>query len=196
MRSRKRLKTHDLILETARKIFAYFGIKKTTIDEIARKAGIGKGTIYNYYASKGELFAAVIKREEQELKKLILDEIKKTNDPRKQLKNFIVIKIKHLYNLKNFYKITEEALYKIYPEAETIIKGYYKFEKRELTKILHRGINNKIFKSVNINKTVETILDVLHSLELYWLRNKNTTIDKILRKINFLMDIFYNGIEK
>jgi len=196
MKSRKKLKTRDLILETAQKIFAYFGIKKTTVDEIAKKAGIGKGTIYNYYKSKDELFAAVIKREEQELKKLILDEIRKTDDPRKQLKNFIITKVKHLYNLKNFYKITEETLYEIYPETETIIKEYYEFEKIELTKILKNGINKKIFKPVNITRSVKTIMDVLHSLELFWLRDKNNTIETILKEINFLIDIFYKGIEK
>ncbi len=196
MKKKKDLKTYDLILESARKIFAYFGIKKTTVDEIARKAGIGKGTIYNYYKSKDELFTAVIKREEQELKKLILEEIKKTEDPKEQLKSFILTKLKHLYNLKNFYRITEEALYEVYPETETIIKGYYEFEKKELAKILKNGINKKIFKSVNIMKTVKIIMDVMHSLELFWLRNKDNTIDKILKDAELLIDIFYEGLKK
>ncbi len=196
MKNKKKLKTHEHILETAQKIFAYFGIKKTTIDEIARKAGIGKGTIYNYYNSKDELFSAVIKREEQELKKLILDEMRKTDDPKKQLKNFITTKVKHFYNLKNFYKITEDALYEIYPETGTIIKGYYEFEKKELTKILKNGINKKIFMAINIAATVKIIMDVIHSLELFWLKDKNNTIEKILKEINFLIDIFYKGIEK
>jgi len=138
----------------------------------------------------------VVKREELELKRLILDEIKKTDDPQKKLKTFIITKVKHLYNLKNVYKITEDAVYEIYPKSETIIKGYYEFEKKELTKILKNGINKKIFKSVNIARTVRTIMDVMHSLELFWLRNKNNTIEKILNEINFLIDIFYKGIEK
>ena len=32
------------------------GFKKTNIKEIAEKAGIGVGTFYNYYASKGTAF--------------------------------------------------------------------------------------------------------------------------------------------
>ncbi len=36
----------ERILVTAEKIFARFGMKKTTMDEIAREAHIGKSSLY------------------------------------------------------------------------------------------------------------------------------------------------------
>ena len=44
--------TRRAILEAARKRFLHYGFKKTTIDEIAADAGIGKGTIYLYFETK------------------------------------------------------------------------------------------------------------------------------------------------
>jgi len=50
------------ILEAAGVLFARYGLKKTSVDEIAQMAGLGKGTIYLYFKSKEELFAAIVQR--------------------------------------------------------------------------------------------------------------------------------------
>ena len=47
------------ILKAALDLFVRYGIKRTSIDDIAREAGIAKGTLYLYYKSKDALFAAV-----------------------------------------------------------------------------------------------------------------------------------------
>ncbi|MBI1238842.1 MAG: TetR family transcriptional regulator [Alphaproteobacteria bacterium] len=47
------------IVEAASELFQRYGIKRTAIDDIAAAAGIAKGTIYLYFKSKDEVFAAV-----------------------------------------------------------------------------------------------------------------------------------------
>ena len=44
------------IQAAAGKLFLHYGFRKTSVDQIAREAGIGKGTIYNYFRNKEELF--------------------------------------------------------------------------------------------------------------------------------------------
>ncbi len=46
------------ILEASLKIFSKNGFNNTKISDIAEEAGIGKGTIYEYFKSKDELFTA------------------------------------------------------------------------------------------------------------------------------------------
>jgi AcrR family transcriptional regulator len=43
------------ILEAATGLFVRFGYRKTSIDEVARAAGVAKGTVYLYYRNKAEL---------------------------------------------------------------------------------------------------------------------------------------------
>ncbi len=50
------------ILQAALDLFIRYGIKRTSIDDIARAAGIAKGTLYLYYPSKDALFTAVAER--------------------------------------------------------------------------------------------------------------------------------------
>jgi AcrR family transcriptional regulator len=47
------------ILGAAQQLFLRYGVKRTSIDDVALAAQIAKGTVYLYYKSKNELFAAV-----------------------------------------------------------------------------------------------------------------------------------------
>ena len=49
--------TRDRILDAAERLLARFGYKKTTMEDIAREAGLGKRTLYLHFASKEALLA-------------------------------------------------------------------------------------------------------------------------------------------
>lgn len=51
------------ILDAAAALILRWGYNKTTIDDIARQAGVAKGTIYLHWKSREELFTALIRRE-------------------------------------------------------------------------------------------------------------------------------------
>src|SRR5690606_2057428 len=57
-----------LIVEAASKSFAMFGYKATTMDQVAKIANVGKGTIYTFFANKEELFQEVLNRMLKEMK--------------------------------------------------------------------------------------------------------------------------------
>ena len=51
------------LLDAAARLFARFGFAKTSIDEIARAAGVSKGAVYLHWPSKDNLFEATLIRE-------------------------------------------------------------------------------------------------------------------------------------
>jgi AcrR family transcriptional regulator len=53
------------LLDVAAVLLVRWGYRKTTIDDVAREAGVGKGTIYLHWKGKSELFRAAIIREQQ-----------------------------------------------------------------------------------------------------------------------------------
>jgi len=55
----------ERILDAAATLLARWGYRKTTIDDVAREAGVGKGTIYLHWKDKNDLFRAAIWREQQ-----------------------------------------------------------------------------------------------------------------------------------
>ncbi len=57
-RERKRQSTRQAIFDTAIRMFSEQGFNAPTIDQIAAVADVGKGTFYNYFASKEDLLVA------------------------------------------------------------------------------------------------------------------------------------------
>ena len=55
------------ILDAATQVFARYGFRRASIDDVARQADVAKGTVYLYFASKEALFASVVEA--------VLDEI-------------------------------------------------------------------------------------------------------------------------
>ncbi|RKN74954.1 TetR/AcrR family transcriptional regulator [Paenibacillus ginsengarvi] len=63
-----------MIVEAAAKSFALFGYKATTMDQVAKIAGVGKGTIYTFFANKEELFQDIMAKLIHEMK-LVAEEV-------------------------------------------------------------------------------------------------------------------------
>ena len=51
------------ILDGARKVFMDLGFDAASMNEIARSAGVSKGTLYVYFADKNRLFEAIVENE-------------------------------------------------------------------------------------------------------------------------------------
>lgn len=58
-REQQRIARRDAILAAARKVFAHKSYDSATIADIAGEAGVASGTVYLYYSSKVDLFAAL-----------------------------------------------------------------------------------------------------------------------------------------
>ena len=52
----------ERVLEVAQVLFAEKGYHNTTMDEIAARSGIGKGTLYRTFPAKEELFLSTLDR--------------------------------------------------------------------------------------------------------------------------------------
>src|SRR5437764_5156990 len=58
------------ILDGARKVFMDLGFDGASMGEIARAAGVSKGTLYVYFADKSRLFEAIVEEETLEAGKV------------------------------------------------------------------------------------------------------------------------------
>lgn len=55
IREAKKLKNKQAILEAAISLFSQHGYEKTSIEHIAKTAGVGKGTVYSYFQTKKDI---------------------------------------------------------------------------------------------------------------------------------------------
>jgi AcrR family transcriptional regulator len=54
------MKTENKIIASARRIFVLYGYHGTTIEKIARDAGVGKATIHYYLSTENNLYQEIV----------------------------------------------------------------------------------------------------------------------------------------
>lgn len=80
----------DQILEAAAKRFALFGFRRTVMDDIARDAGIAKGSLYLHAASKEDLFLRTVRQERALLADAAREAAGAETDPRQAIRALVV----------------------------------------------------------------------------------------------------------
>lgn len=65
----------ERLISEAEKCLAQYGIRKTTVDELVRRAGIPKGTFYLFYESKERLIFDVILRFNDRIQQELLEAV-------------------------------------------------------------------------------------------------------------------------
>jgi len=63
IRAQKKRQTRQAIVTAAVRLFAEKGFDHTSMEELAKEAGVGKATIYGYFSTKSEIFLAFCEEE-------------------------------------------------------------------------------------------------------------------------------------
>jgi AcrR family transcriptional regulator len=87
-------------------IFCSKGFKNTNVSDITKMAGMGVGTFYNYYPSKEKLFIEIYMKENEKLKKSMMESVDLDDDPIKVVKEAMALNINGMNSnpiLKEWY---------------------------------------------------------------------------------------------
>ncbi len=185
----------DEILKEAQKLFQQFGIKKTTMEDIAKAMGKGKSTLYYYYCSKEEIFDAVILKEMGEVFHHVKQAVEKATSAEDKLKAFTLTKIKAVHKRVNLYKIVSGEMQDTMRCMKHLHTEYDTQEVKLVRDILKFGVNNGEF-----SKIIGKELDVLPSVMVSSLRGleRDMFIDPRYAKLESRMDsiigIMINGL--
>jgi AcrR family transcriptional regulator len=95
------------IVDAARMVFAKRGFSRGIIDEIAKEAGIAKGTVYLYFRSKNEIFKAVLNHDMKALKKETLERIEAAPSLKEKIAAFALARISSAEARKDFFLIMD-----------------------------------------------------------------------------------------
>lgn len=190
------LERRDRIMEAAAQVFAEKGIKGTTIDDIAEKAGVGKGTLYRRVGKKEDLARLLYQRAAELTNNQILAEIKKRDDPLLQFKEAVYaicdIYEKHL-NLM-ILLITQAASHIANKEKEKEVRpNAQKDMFRLLEDIIQQAIKKGQIRPVDPHTIVKGLFFLLNPYYFQYLRYKlNYTKGEIAQLV---IDLFLDGLK-
>jgi AcrR family transcriptional regulator len=88
-KERERMARRDEILEAAAAVFAEHGYNGATIQEVAQRAELSVGTLYNFFENKQELFNKLIVREARRLHEGLREAMAEAASPREKIVAYI-----------------------------------------------------------------------------------------------------------
>jgi AcrR family transcriptional regulator len=184
----------EAIVNVARHIFSRFGFKKTTMDEIAIASRKGKSSIYYYFASKEEIFQAVVEKEAEILKQELIKATNETDSPAQKLKMYVLIRMRTLEKLANFYSAIKDDYLGHLDFIEKIRKKYDQEEIQMMESILVEGVKNGIFEIDDTSLAAIAIVTALKGMEipLFW----GVEEKDLETRLDHLIHILFNGVMK
>lgn len=184
----------EAIVNVARHIFSRFGFKKTTMDEIAIASRKGKSSIYYYFASKEEIFQAVVEKEASILKQELIKANNETDSPAQKLKTHVLIRMRTMEKLANFYSAIKDDYLGHLDFIEKIRKKYDQEEIQMMENILAEGVKDGIFEIDDTSLAAIAIVTALKGMEipLFW----GVEEKDLETRLDHLIHILFNGIMK
>ena len=104
-RKRERENRKNAILKAARKLFFEKGFKPVTVESIARKAELSKGSIYLYYNSKEEIYTQILLNDIDKFHKSISDLLQNPSSASESLVKLANIYVDFFLNDRELFRI-------------------------------------------------------------------------------------------
>jgi AcrR family transcriptional regulator len=97
--------TREKILAAALEVFSAKGFHGTTVDEIAERAGLGKGTVYRHFNSKKGLFSELIRLKVAELEETVQGTIDPQADVLDIIQTYLMVYFSFFDRNRDLYKV-------------------------------------------------------------------------------------------
>ena len=154
------------ILAAARSEFASKGFANATVDGIADRAGVAKGTVYLYFSSKNDLFLELLRQGILELHENARREINAATDARGKLRAFLHARIEYCSRNRDFFRIYYTEFLRMQarmagerPEFQDL----YEEQARLLESILQAGIVSGQFCIFDVHKVARLTYEVIRA---------------------------------
>nr|HON80452.1 TetR/AcrR family transcriptional regulator [Spirochaetota bacterium] len=144
------------ILEAAMKIFAHYGFKKATVEDVATSIGMTKGNIYFYVSSKKDLYEKTVRYGLQSWRDSIAAAIQNIEKIDERFYMMAVQAYEYLDNHEDLRAIVEKD-----PAIFSLSPGEDRFHDINLGAmdimrgILHQGISADVFYPMDVHHMTE-----------------------------------------
>jgi AcrR family transcriptional regulator len=184
------------ILTAAINLFAQKGFERSTVEEIAARANVGKGTVYLYFENKEQIFMAILKQGLVELQNLFTDLPSNQNFYQKFheliYKNLAYVETHHqFYRLFLKERLTVKLLNDVHQDGLIMEKHHAIF--RKLADLMQQGMDQGYIRPGNPFDYGIAIGGILNHFAAFWIMREPD--EPLTSKAEMIWDLILNGIK-
>jgi AcrR family transcriptional regulator len=189
-----KLSTKEKILEAALEVFSDKGYHVATVDEIAEHAGLGKGTVYRYFANKEALFHELVRIRLEDLE-CRASEVLDSHD------HVVTMIIKYLRVYFDFFD-HNQRLYRVIVQehldfGDEMEELYIKKVLRRLPALkrkVYEATQQGVFKDVDFQTVFYGVMGLVHGVIQKWLAHDCSY--SLLEELPTVVEILFFGFVK
>lgn len=161
----------QLIINAAIKVFAQDGLDKGKIAAIAKEAGIGKGTVYEYFRSKEDIFKAIEQTMFSEISSAFESVKSSSLTPSKKIKRIMTLTLDMSIEMGDAMLIITELWAQTsrghyHGATSSQLIAFYEEYKLEIESILDDGIKAGEFRKMNKEGVATMLMAFLDGMGL------------------------------
>ncbi len=180
------------ILAAALELFVQHGVRKTTVEQIARLADVGKGTIYLFFETKEHIFASLVRKDADELFRRLRSNLRKETSARQKLRIFALTRFQFISDKIAAHGLQGDILAELRAMTEKI-RGEYELAERTLLEgILEEGVLSGEIALDDIPLAALAMAATFNALDTPWVFEGREI--RLEEKIDTLIKILFTGI--
>ncbi|HKM39987.1 MAG TPA: TetR/AcrR family transcriptional regulator [bacterium] len=151
------------IITAARRMFALHGYSQARVEDIAQAAGVGKGTVYEYFSSKQAMFEQVVEAGMSQYMESLGEQIQMNCSPTAKLEGITTLHLEFVTQYQNLANIIiadpaimsphRLRLRKICRQAQQMVVG-----------VMEQGIREGAFRPVDPLLATQSFFGILSSV--------------------------------
>jgi AcrR family transcriptional regulator len=198
-RERDRLLRHADILRAAEHVFALKGYYEATMQDIAKEAQYGTGTVYLYFKDKDALYFSLFEQKFQDLLSILKEETSKVFDAKSKFEIFVLEKLSFFKRNQDFFRIFNSEKSKLQElKASKCSKSSVIAQHKELVnELIKAGQKQGIIRADFHFEQIAGIFNSIFMAVVFdWLWHGSKSLKNANQMSIFILDMFFNGAKK
>lgn len=159
--SKKQIK-RERILEAAADLFSQKSYHEVMMEDVAKMIDVAKGTVYNYFTSKEELYFSIMSLRMKNLLNSLTEKIKTEHNSIDSLRSYTVHVYMFMMKYQNFFLMYKKESLNSESDSCNELRLLEGQLKSQLSGIIREGINNNLFRDVDEEFTANSILGSIY----------------------------------
>ena len=155
----------ELILDAADRLLARYGYRKMTIDDLAKEAGIGKGTVYLHFASKEDVVLSSVDRIVRRLLERMETIIEADAAPEEKLRKMLIVRVMFRFDsVQHYTESISEVLRDLRAGLLERRGRYFEEEAKAFAAVLREGQRAAVFRRHEALATARMLITATNAL--------------------------------
>jgi AcrR family transcriptional regulator len=182
----------EQILSTGRRLFAQWGYEETSVDDIADATGVTKPIVYRHFASKRDLYLAVLEDHLNDLIARLWVALSSSPDPRERLRRGIEAYFRFVDEREDGFRMLVEAGARFDPGARAKLASAWD----TLADGVARTVGD-ILRAAGLDPAgapvyARAMIGMTQAVADWWVRTKRVPIDEL---VDYLLALTWRGFD-